>query len=395
MTRRIGRVVTARLAAFGAVAGLLTGCGSVSLQNVPLPGGADLGAHPFEVTVQFRDVLDLVPQSAVRVNNVTVGSVRAIDLDPKTWSARVKVALNGDIRLPANATAQLRQTALLGEKYVLLAGPTDGPPEGDLTDGAVIPLARTGRNPTAEEIFGALSMLLNGGGLGHVQNIARELNKALAGNESDVRALLTDLNVLTSTLDAERGNISRALDGVDRLSAQLVEQRANLDKVLTDLEPGLAVLNRQRRDLVHLLESLDRLSRVTVNVVNRSRDDLIADLRALRPTLRELARAGDTIPRSLQLLLTPPFTDSAIPTFKGDYENLTIKLDLNVQDLINNLSRTPPGQLPIQLPDDPLRTLPSVPGNTVAVPDLPLPGAGHPSAPRLPGGLAVPGLGGG
>ena len=43
---------------------------------MPLPGGADLGGDPYAVTVEFRDVLDLVPQSAVKVDDVTVGQRR-------------------------------------------------------------------------------------------------------------------------------------------------------------------------------------------------------------------------------------------------------------------------------------------------------------------------------
>ncbi len=398
---RVPRTV-ARLAATGLAVTLLAGCGQVSLQNVPLPGGADLGDEPYEVTVQFRDVLDLVPQSAVKVNNVTVGAVREIQLDPATWSAQVLVALNGGVTLPANSTAQLKQTTLLGEKFILLAAPTDAPAAGRLADGGVIPLDRTNRNPEAEELFGALSLLLNGGGLGKVQNIAREVNKALEGNETDVKALLRDLDTLTGTLDGERGNITRALDGVDKLSVRLADQRENLDKVLTDLEPGLAVLNRQREDLVDLLESLDRLSEVTVNVVNRSRDDLIADLKALRPTLRELARTGDDIPKSLEVVATIPFTDAAIPAIRGDFMNLNLKLDLSVADLLANLtSLLPvPVALPTTLPTrapEPLTTLPGVPMDVPKLPGLGLPGSDDEDedGPDLSDALPLPGLGGG
>ncbi|WP_028926955.1 MCE family protein [Pseudonocardia acaciae] len=338
--------------------GLSSGCASVSLQGVPLPGGADLGDQPYEVTVVFRDVLDLVPQSGVKVNNVTVGQVRTVELDPKNWFANVRVVLNGDVKLPANATAALKQTSLLGEKYVELAAPAA--PEsgtGRLADGSVIPIERTNRNPEVEEIFGALSMLLNGGGLGQLQSISTELNKALSGREADVRALLGDLNRLTTTLDGQKNNITRALDGVNRLSAALVEQRGNLDQVLTELEPGLAVLNEQRGQLVGLLEALDRLSKVATEVVHRGGDDLVADLRALRPTLTQLAATGDTLPKSLELVLTPPFTDAILDVAKGDHANLNVWIDLNLQDLIDNLLNS---STPLVTPPSPLDTLPQV-----------------------------------
>ena len=98
---------------------------SGGLRGVDLPGGADLGDHPYSVTIQFADVVDLVPQSLVKVDDVPVGAVSAIAVDPATWNARVTVDLNGDVRLPANATAKVRTTSLLGEKFVELGAPAE------------------------------------------------------------------------------------------------------------------------------------------------------------------------------------------------------------------------------------------------------------------------------
>ena len=111
MRSRLAR--TAALVAAGAVT--LTGC-DFSVYELPLPGGADLGDDPYAVTVQFSDVLDLVPQSAVKVNDVTVGKVDKIDLDG--YTAEVTVLLREDVQLPDNAVAHIRQTSLLGEKFV-------------------------------------------------------------------------------------------------------------------------------------------------------------------------------------------------------------------------------------------------------------------------------------
>ena len=57
------------------------------MYDLPLPGGADVGAHPYTVTAQFTDVLDLVPQAAVKVNDVAVGRVQSITL-PATAGPR-------------------------------------------------------------------------------------------------------------------------------------------------------------------------------------------------------------------------------------------------------------------------------------------------------------------
>jgi len=256
------------------IALLTASCGSV--YDIPLPGGADLGDHPYEVTAQFGDVLDLVPQAAVKVNEVAVGRVTRISLPANGWTANVTMQINGDVRLPANATASLNQSSLLGEKYVALAAPTDQTPTGTLANHAVIPIARTGRNPAVEEVLGALSMLLNGGGIAQLRTISQQLNSALTGNEPQIRAALANLNQVVANLDAHKQDITDALVGIDRLSATIATRDNEVGAVLDDLTPGLKVLDQQRGQLVAMLNSLNTLSGVAVDTVNRSRDDLVA-----------------------------------------------------------------------------------------------------------------------
>ncbi|MDT7573889.1 MAG: phospholipid/cholesterol/gamma-HCH transport system substrate-binding protein [Pseudonocardiales bacterium] len=344
---------TVRLVAATTVVGLLTsGCGVLSggLRGVDLPGGADLGDHPYSVTIEFADVVDLVPQSLVKVDDVPVGAVSAIAVDPATWNARVTVDLNGDVELPANASARVRTTSLLGEKFVELAAPAQGA-TGTLAQGADIPVVRTGRAAEVEEVLGALSMLLNGGGVAQIQTISTQLNDALKGNEPQIRALLANLDTLVSGLDSCKSEITRALDGLNRLSATLADRRGQITTALDDLAPGLKELESQRAQLVDMLRSLDRLSDVATQVVNASRDDLLADLRTLQPTVAKLAASGQNLPDSLQILGSFPFTDAAQQAVAGDYANLYLTVDLDLKDLLDNLARS---NQPFPGPDTPL-----------------------------------------
>jgi phospholipid/cholesterol/gamma-HCH transport system substrate-binding protein len=319
----------------------VSGCGVLQggLQNVPLPGGADIGKNPYHVTAEFSDVLDLVPQSLVKVNDVSVGAVRTIRLGPDTWQATVTMDVNRSVVLPANTVARVRTTSLLGEKFVDLAAPAAELPRGRLADGAMIPVDRTSRATDVEEVLGALSLLLNGGGVDQIRTIATELNAALTGHESQLRVLLADLNTLVSGLDARKAEINRALDALNRLAATLTRQRAQIATALDGLPPGLQVLADQRTQLVGALQALDRLSVVATDTINRSRDDLVADLQLLRPILQQLAAAGADLPNALELIATYPFPDGAArEAFKGDYANLYVRADLNLGTVLDNLS---------------------------------------------------------
>jgi phospholipid/cholesterol/gamma-HCH transport system substrate-binding protein len=373
---------------------VLGGCQFNGVYSMPLPGGADLGSHPYTVHAEFYDVLDLVPQSAVKVNDVPVGRVDSIALNKSDWTADVTMLVNGDVNLPANSGAQLRQSSLLGEKYIELVAPPAGQGHGTLVD-ARIPLQRTNRNTEVEEVLGALSMLLNGGGVQQIQTIAQELNKAVTGNEPAIRQTLSNLNTLMTDLNAHSGAIVTALDGVNRLSATLATQRDQIAGVLTNLGPGFAVLNSQRDQLVSMLQALSQLSSVAVDTVNKSQADLIADLKALQPTLSQLAAAGTNLPNALEVLLTFPFTDSAVQGMKGDYENLYATVDLNLQDVLTNLGRSNQNPLSSILPP----ALAGLTGGTTGSSGglLPLPGAGAGSANSGGGVLGLLGslLGGG
>ncbi|MFI9453956.1 MCE family protein [Amycolatopsis sp. NPDC052450] len=301
----------------------LTACSSdfKGVYDLPLPGGADIGDHPYRVTVQFADVLDLVPQAAVKVGDVPVGRVEKIRLGEDGWTAETVLALNGDVHLPANAIARLRQSSLLGEKFIELA-PGAAKAEGRLGDGGIVPVASTNRNPEFEEVFGALSLLLNGGGIGQLQTINRELSKVMDGNEEEIRSFLSTVEQLVSNLDSHRSEITSALDGLNQLSATLANRKKQVEGALTDLTPGLKSLSDQRTQLVSMLQALDRLSGVGVDVIKKSKADLVADLTALAPILKRLADAGENLPKSLEILPTFPFTDAVRDGIKGDYLNV-------------------------------------------------------------------------
>ncbi|MEU6994095.1 MlaD family protein [Streptomyces sp. NPDC046465] len=330
------------------LAGLALGAGGLpdfdGLQDLPLPGGADLGDHPYEITAEFQDVVSLFPHSAVKVNDVDVGRVTRVALADDGWAARVTLKVNGDVRLPANAYANLEQSSVLGEKYVQLTAPEDmrARPDlqksrtgikaayahnrGRLRDGAVIPVARTNRNPEIEEVFGALSMVLNGGGVQQIQTISSELNKALGGNEGQVRSVLRQINTTAKSLDKNKKHITAALDGMNRLSTTLATRDRKIGDILRDLPPGLKVLSEQRSSLVSMLRALDSLSDVAVDTVDRTKNDLVADLKALAPVLRNLADSGADLPQSLQVMFTYPFTDEVLTGVKGDYLNVYLKI---------------------------------------------------------------------
>jgi phospholipid/cholesterol/gamma-HCH transport system substrate-binding protein len=369
-----------RLIAMLAVVTLCAGCGTGGfggLYQAPLPGGADLGPHPYRVSARFADVLDLVPQASVKVNGVDVGKVTSVELLADNKTAQVDMEINGDAKLPANATAALTQSSLLGEKYVDLKPPKGSVPVGTLGNGSVIPLDRTNRFPEVEEVLGALSLLLNGGNLGKINTIVKELNNVMGGNEPQLKAFLANANSVVTDLDSQRGQIVRAIDGLNKLSKTFAGQTKNINNALDNLGPGIKVLNSQRDQLVAMLKSLTNLSTVAVGTINGSKADVIADLKALQPVLSQLAKAGNDLPKASKILLTYPFSSYALHDLKGDWFNTDAQVNFDLSDVLDHLgkSRNPIIKLPA----------PNLPGGASGP-------QGSSKAPTQGQGPALPGL---
>jgi virulence factor Mce-like protein len=322
------------LAVAGTVA--LSGCGSI--YDVPLPGGPDVGSNAMKVHILFRDVLDLVPQSTVKVNDVTVGKVTSIKL--KGYTADVTVELPRSVDLPENAQATIRQTSLLGEKFVSLSEPAN-PSSGKLGNGDVIGLADSGRNPEVEEVFGALAALLSGGGVGQLKLISEELNKAVGGREQDVRSVIDQLHYFTDELAQNKDQVVSAIENLNRLAGQIRQQDKTIKLTLDNVPAALHSVDKQRADLVRMLQALNRLSGVGVQVIKAAKESTINSLQDLAPVLANLAKAGQDFPKSLQMSLTYPFLDAAVGNnpqvarnlHMGDYTNLSIDLDLDLLNL--------------------------------------------------------------
>jgi len=331
----LGRAVRA-VGASALVAAVAAGC-SLNLEDYTLPGGADLGEDPMHVAVRFDDVLDLVLQSSVKVNGLDAGRVSGISLAEDGWTAEVDIVLRGDMELPANVEASIQQTNLLGEKFVQLSPPEDEPPTGELSGGDVIASSDTRTATDIEQVLGALSLLLNGGGVDQLQPIVAELRKATDGREEDLTRTLRSAEELIGGLNRQRDSITEALEGVNFMTSRANDQRQQIEAALDELPAGVAVLEEQRSQFVEMLRRVDTLGQVGSEVLLTSREDLIADLRALRPVLQSL---GESTPELIELIgfvPTFPFPDSSIPATVGGAANIFLSVDATISETLRNL----------------------------------------------------------
>jgi phospholipid/cholesterol/gamma-HCH transport system substrate-binding protein len=313
---------------------LMAGCGYAGAKDLPLPGAIG-GPDTYPVTVVLDDATNLVVKETCRTNDTIVGSVESITLDA-SLKARVVCRVKDSTRLPANTVATLRETSLLGERFVALDPPTGVQPRGQLAQGSTLPASSSRTDPNAELVLGALSQVLNGGSLGSIETISRELDTALSG--SDFGGTVRSLDNVTGALSDHRTKIASSLAALDRLTAELRRQRSVIADALDSIPGGLEVLDRQRPRLVTLLRRLTQLSRVAVPLIREVHGDTVADLKHLDLVLSELTKAGDELALTLERVATFPFSSNTMSVLKGDYGGFYGTFELDIDSLNTLLS---------------------------------------------------------
>lgn len=309
-----------------------SGCGWRGLNSLPLPGTEGGGPGSYTIQAQLPDVSNIQPNSRVQIGDVTVGNVTKIER--QGYHALVTMVLNGDVNLPENATATIGQTSLLGSLHVELAPPKNAAGEGKLRQGSVIPLSAGGAYPSTEQTLAALSMLLNGGGIGHIQEITTELSVAFGGRENDLRSLIEQLDQFIANVNNQTDDVIAATDSLNNLVSQFADQKPVVDRALKTIPSALSTLKEQRQNLVDALDLLGKFAALVNMSASQTKDALVKELKDLGPVLESLANAGPALTRSLSFYSTFPFPKETLTKwFRGDYANLTAIVDLTLSRL--------------------------------------------------------------
>jgi phospholipid/cholesterol/gamma-HCH transport system substrate-binding protein len=314
----------------------LSGCSALrdfrGANTFPLPGTKGGGPGHYTIQVQMPDVQNLQQNSRVRVNDVTVGNVTKIER--QGWHALLTMTIDRDVDLPANATATLGQTSVLGSLHIELAAPRGVPPQGKLHNGSLIPMSSAGAYPSTEQTLGALSLMLNGGGLGQIQDLTKALSTAFTGREQDLRSLIGQLDEFVAYVNDQKDDIIAAANSLNNLAVQFAEQKPVIDKALKALPEALSVLKDERKNLADAVDQVGKFGALAADSINQTKTNLIKELKDIGPVLQSAADAGPALTRALDLFVTLPFPKSMVEKIvRGDYLNVSVIVDLTLSRL--------------------------------------------------------------
>ena len=336
-TRRRWSRFALRAVALLAVALMLSSCGMWpwrGISNVELPGGPGTGSERMTIYVQMPDTLALNVNSRVRVADVFVGRVRAIEL--KNWVATLTLDMEPNLGLPSNALARIGQTSLLGSQHVELEPPPD--PSGQLRSGDTIPLKNSSAFPSTERVLASIATILRGGGVQNLETIQTEIFNVLNGRGDQIREFLNKLDTFTDELNQQTQDITRAIDSTNRLLSIVAQRNDTLDQVLTEFPPLIKHFAETRDLFADAVQALGRVSVAADDALAPASDNLHTNLQNLQRPLKQLGLASPYVLGALKLLLTLPFSIENVPkVVRGDYLNASLMVDLTLSALDNTI----------------------------------------------------------
>ncbi len=266
-------------------------------------------AHHYSAVL--ADASELVRNNSVRLKDVQVGKVTSIKVDG--LHAKVGFTVAKDVRLPAQTSAVVRQTSMLGEMFI------DLEPQGDgsLPDGATIPLSRTRRAAQLEQVVQLGGQLVNQVTADNFNRMINAFDDAWGGHPERLQNLFDAMAGASQNLDANREALGQTIDKVEQVAAGLAPHTAELAASVNNFAAGLRALDGHRDQLGQFTTSLKHLSDSASDLLVNHEAKLAASGKQAKDVLDQIVANLDDFEKGLFAL--PDFNLGWQCTVQGNW----------------------------------------------------------------------------
>jgi phospholipid/cholesterol/gamma-HCH transport system substrate-binding protein len=261
IVRRGGRSVTARLTAALAVLALAaTACGGS-------------GEQPTIVKAVFEDVGSLPKLGTVKVSDVEAGQVTDIELTPQ-YEGLVTMEIRPGVDLPADVSAELRKTSVLGEQFVGLVPQGGG---GEFESGSVITDTQT--VPTLQEAVGRGNEVLAAVAADKLAGAIEAGSRGLDGRGGTLRSTIDDFTEIVSRYDDNSQDLVRLINGFDRFAAEVAPRAELHGRALAEFKRFTEVIREEDTRLLDTLNEVRDLAVTGSDIIQQHRERMDAFFR--------------------------------------------------------------------------------------------------------------------
>lgn len=128
----------------------------------------------YAITADFTNITGIGIGSDVRIGGIKIGVVEKLTLDPQSYQAQAHLRIDENVTLPADSSAAVQSSGLLGDKFVAIE---PGGDEKNLADGGTITFTQS--SVSLEEMIG--KFVFSGGGVNGDAGAAKEEDTPAAG----------------------------------------------------------------------------------------------------------------------------------------------------------------------------------------------------------------------
>lgn len=251
-------------------------------------GNISPGADRVSYSARFDDVTGLLVDDNVKISGVTVGKVRAIEVDDG-GAALVRFSLDETVEVPEDSTVEIRWRDTFGLRF-LYVNPGESDVLVDTRDDAVdFPNDQTIAPTSIGTFLGRITPFIEALDPSLQNQVLQALQQSIVGREQEIRDLISDGGDLTQALASRDETLGRLLDN----SATILDEYAQRDEDIRALVDSLVsiteTLARRNESLDTAVTALADLQDETGTLIEANEDDLRAILDALEVTAETLA----------------------------------------------------------------------------------------------------------
>jgi len=295
---------------------------SIMIVAVTLAGcGGSGSSSQRSATAIFSNVGDLASGAQVQLADVPIGSVSSISLDGV--KAKVTMELSATARIPANVTAALDRTTILGDQFINIEVPKNevgaaGANVAQLPNGATI--QHTTVVPDVEQLVAAGAQVFGAVSTTQLEQIIAAGGEGFTGQEASLKSLLNDFSTVTAGYAQHTSEITQAVNGLNQLSSTLAPSSSANVQALTTLSQTVAILAQQSSQFETLLQSIDNLSIQGRGILETYYPQIVTQLQTLQAVSSQLSQNQGDLAGILDEL---PANNAALPSsVRGGYLQL-------------------------------------------------------------------------
>jgi len=304
-------------------AGLLLAYMSITIGKVQF-------GDTLEIETIFENASGVVKDAPVMMAGIEVGHVHSMHVEED--KALIKLILNPEVQVHADARAEIRSKSLLGEKYIAITAGSSN--QKELQDGERI--TNTMTPVDLDEVLNHLAPVLTELDPHDLNTLIHTLAVSLEGKGPEIGDLLTGSATLMKAISKNEGSIERIIQNIDgasvRVNTLLTRNGASIDRIVANLSSATSdapqlveninsITEDVRGITAPFKESAPDLARKLNKITNEA--EVLADSLGKHPeiipnlnnTLAELPPLLQKAPETLDRL--PVVLDHLTPVLKG------------------------------------------------------------------------------